>query len=105
MPDKKCSTCGTSNCGKFGNGDIVSCGQWSEIPVEDYENKNQACREGQKRIKKCQEILDKDIYFGSKCEISLIGGSVDSPVSLVRIEGILHISKLQTIYKILRDTE
>lgn len=69
------------------------------VEVEDFDKKKEAFEEGLKRIARCQKILSKDTT------ISLIGGSVDIPVSMIRIDGIIEIDKLNIIYKILMDED
>lgn len=70
--------------------------------VEKFEEKKSAFDEGRIRIDKCQKILDSHKYGtmgGAK--IFIVGGSIDEPVSSIKIEGTIEVKDLPIIYKLL----
>jgi hypothetical protein len=89
--EKICSTCGT-NCIKDKSS---PCSLWSEIPIEQIEEKRNAFEIAQNRISKCQKIL------GNQSTISLISGSIKEQVTSIKIDGIIEVRKLDLIYKTL----
>ena len=62
----------------------------------------QSAEEGNKRIQKCQEFLDKNKFL-SGATIHCVAGSISEPVSIITINGPFDMKLLPTLYKILRD--
>jgi len=65
------------------------------IPVENFEQKKQACEEGFRRVAECQKIIS------DSAKIHFVAGQQNSPVTLISIEGTLEVKKLLQIYEIL----
>jgi hypothetical protein len=64
--------------------------------VENLEQKEQAFEEGLKRVTECQKIL------GNTATINLVAGNQEEPVVSVSIFGYFDVSKMPSIYKILK---
>jgi len=64
--------------------------------VENLENKRKAFNEGLRKIDECNKYANI-----GEATISMVGGSIDEPVSSIRIEGIIEVKTLPIIYGLL----
>ena len=64
--------------------------------VENFENKKRAHDEGLRRIDACNK-------YGTigEATIYMVGGSIDEPVSSIRIEGTIEVKALPIFYGLL----
>lgn len=66
--------------------------------VENLEEKRNAFAEGLEKVEKCKAVL------GKNASINFVAGRVDDPVMTVRLDGLIEVHQLLTMYKILKDS-